>query len=544
MDYISLKFPKDDSGKIGFKKMDKVIASLELLDKLYEINTKITSNSDLFDLKLASFLQENQKNLSQENRGDLNKIQEVNLFLKQETSKFLNKKNLEEKNHDDFAKYLTKVRHDLRNLINVIKGYVEIIIEEFQKHESMRSYLHEIEEISTISNSILISINEIKFQPDFKNYFVPFEEKKKDSIEISKQGPKSKEFLTFKENFSILIVDDVKENCILLERYLNRIGHKNIHSVQDGFQALALVKKYDLMLLDIDMPHMNGIQVLKKVKEEIIAGKLMVIMISVADTLENLIESIKLGANDFLIKPFNPDILQVRIDSCIEKSWGIHQENVFRQRIEFEHQRYENLLHSIFPPAVVQEFIQKGFIETRIYKNVAILFADVVDFTLYCDNHEPEEIRKSLQEFTALCEAAAAQNNLQKIKTVGDSFLGVAGMLMKSENPVLDCIKYGQELIRESEKLASQWKLHVGINYGTAIGGIVGHRQYLFDVFGDTVNTAANVQSISQPNSVYLSKEAWNQVSGICKGQSLGEIKIKGKNPLEIFICEEVIESK
>lgn len=524
--------------------MAKVDTNKEFLIKLDEICTKIVNLTDSINLKLALFLQADQQNLFQKNQADLKKIHETNLLLKQESQKFLGKETLEQKSYGDFTEYLTKARHDLRNLINVIKGYIEIVIEEFQALESMHPYLNQIENIHADSAEMLNLINEIKLESLPSKHYTPSEEKKKEGEVTSEQKPESEEFHSFKERFSILIVDDIKENCTILERYLNRIGYKNVQSVTDGFQALAMVKRCDLMLLDIDMPQMNGIEVLKQVKEDIIARKLIVLMISAADTFENLIESIKLGADDFLTKPFNQDILRVRIGSCVEKAWFIHNENVFRQRIEFERKRYENLLHSIFPPSVVQELTEKGSIETRNYKDVAILFADVVSFTPYCDTHELEEIKRNLQEFAAMCETVAGQNNLQKIKTIGDCFLGVAGMLMKSENPVLDCIKCGQEFIKQTEKLSSKWKLHVGINYGTVIGGIVGHRQYLFDVFGDTVNTAARVQSISEPNTVYLSKNAWNQVAGLCKGRSLGELNIKGKNPLEIFIYEEIIENK
>jgi len=509
----------------------------ELLIKLNDIRSKIISHIDALNLNLESFLGADLQDLFQENRADLKKIHEANLLLMQETIRFLGKETLEQNNYGDFADYLTKVRHDLRNLINVIKGYAEIIIEEFQEHEAMHPYVDQITKIHTISGEILNSINEVTSESLPAKHFTPSDEKKS-TISTSEPKPESEEFHSFKEKFSILIVDDVKENCIILERYLSRIGYKNFQSVNDGFQALAMVKRFDLMLLDIDMPDMSGIEVLLHVKEDIIARRLMVLMISASDTLENLIESIKLGADDFLTKPFNADVLRVRIGSCVEKAWFIHNENIFRQRIEFERQRYEKLLHSIFPPSVVQELTKTGTVQTRNYQNVAILFADVVSFTPYCDTHELEDVKKSLQEFAAMCETAASQNNLQKIKTIGDCFLGVAGMLMGSENPVLDCIKCGQEFIKQTENLSSKWKLHVGINYGAVIGGIVGHRQYLFDVFGDAVNTAARVQSISEPNTIYLSKIAWNQVADLCKGHSLGELQIKGKNPLEIFIYE------
>jgi len=80
--------------------------------------------------------------------------------------------------------------------------------------------------------------------------------------------------------------------------------------------------------------------------------------------------------------------------------------------------------------------------------------------------------------------------------------------------------------------------VRAGIHWGTVIAGVVGHRHYLFDVWGDTVNTAARVEGLGVPDRVNISGEAWKQVSGLCRGVSRGFVRVKGKGEMEMFLVE------
>lgn len=511
----------------------------DIIEKMEGIRKRIEILIDSFTANLENFTEG--KELYKENSEDFKMIYGGIDFLKKVLNTCLVKEVLEEKINDpDFSGFLATARHDLRNPMNVIMGYSEIILEDFeQKFGSSDAKVIKLKENIDIIGQLISSISEIKINGRYQplKLAVQTEEIAQEYI-AEEQIQENPEFILFKKKFSILIVDDHNEHCLILERYLRRNGFNNIKSVNDGFQALDLANQFDLMLLDVDMPNLSGIEVLIRIKKEIIEQRLMVLMISGSDTMENTIKCIRLGAEDFLTKPFNPDLLRVRIDSCVEKAWFIQKEALFRQRIESEKKRYENLLNSIFPPSVVLELKQTGKVQTRYYQNVAILFADVVGFTSFCKTHPLTEVVASILEFAAMCERIAQQNNMQKIKTIGDCFLGVAGMLFKSENPTLDCIKCAEEFIRQTQLLSTKWQLHVGIHYGTVIGGFVGKQQYLFDIWGDAVNTAAHIQTLSEPNTIYISKTAWDKVKEVCNGTSLGDFPGKGKTPFEVFKYE------
>lgn len=348
-------------------------------------------------------------------------------------------------------------------------------------------------------------------------------------------------FSGYKEEFTILIADDNEDNRYLLEKQLERVGYKEIKHANDGVEALEIIKKekVDLLLLDIIMPRMNGYEVLEHLKKDIERQHIMVLMISSSDEFETAVKCIKMGAEDFLQKPFNYELLRVRIRSCLRRKWFLYQEKDYLKSIEVERQRNEELLYAIFPAAIVKKLTEKKQVEPREHSNVAVLFSDVVGFTRYCSLYSPSEVFNNLQELVDIFETISMKYGVQKIKTIGDAFMATAGMFSDgNKEPVLACIHCGLEMIAASKKLAAKWDIRVGIDFGNVVTGIVGHRQYLFDVWGDVVNTASRIQTIAEANTIYLSKSAWETVQSQCVGKSLGDLAIKGKPSMEIFKYE------
>jgi class 3 adenylate cyclase len=113
--------------------------------------------------------------------------------------------------------------------------------------------------------------------------------------------------------------------------------------------------------------------------------------------------------------------------------------------------------------------------------------------------------------------------------------MAASGLLRPVQNPVLNCLRCGLEMIAAAEAPPMCWDLRVGIHYGQVMAGVLGHHQYLFDLFGGTVNEAARLQSHGNPGSIILSVEAWQQVADRCRGESLGMIQVKGFGALELI---------
>jgi len=177
-------------------------------------------------------------------------------------------------------------------------------------------------------------------------------------------------------------------------------------------------------------------------------------------------------------------------------------------------------------------------VQPRRHENVAVMFCDIVGFTHFCDGNPPEQVVAHLQSMFESWEEIALRNAVQKIKTVGDALMAAAGLLQPVANPVLSCLHCGLEMIAAARALPTSWQVRVGIHVGPVVAGVIGSRQFLYDLWGDSVNTAARMESHGRPDAVVLSKTAWEQVSSCCRGQSLGLMDVKGKGQMEIMLFE------
>ena len=334
----------------------------------------------------------------------------------------------------------------------------------------------------------------------------------------------------------LLVVDDNQTNREILQRRLETYGH-SISSAPDGLRALQMLEQddFDLVLLDIVMPEMDGFDVLQRMKSDERLRDIPVIMISALNEMDVVVRCIESGAEDYLPKPFNPVLLKARIGACLEKKALHRRELEYLKRIEQQKKRADELLHVILPTEIVTELKTTNAVIPRRYENVAVLFADLVNFTSYCDHNPAEEVVERLQRLVVEWEEAALRHQVEKIKTIGDSFMAASGLLKRSENPVLNCIRCGLEMIEITQKLATGWELRVGIHCGPVVAGGLGQRQYLFDLWGDTVNTASRVESHGVPGAVALSPLAWQQVKSISVGTSLGAIPLKGKGMMTLY---------
>ena len=322
----------------------------------------------------------------------------------------------------------------------------------------------------------------------------------------------STELEQFKKNAKILIVDDNENNVYLLKRLLIQNHYENLVIVENGAKALETLEqiKVDLVLLDVMMPVLDGYGVLEKIQDKIVSGEITVLMISAASAIENIIKGIKLGASDFLPKPFNGELLKARINACLERKWFILQQSKYLEQIEAEKKRREELLKSIFPLPVVEELVTTNNIKPRKLNNVAVLFIDLVGFTSFCNTNQVDDIFGVIQKMVGICEITATRYNVEKIKTIGDGFMAAANIFSTVDNPVLACVNSAKEIFAKSKEVfEGKWQYRAGIAFGEVITGIVGHRRYLFDIWGDCVNVSARVQALAEPETIYLSSSAW-----------------------------------
>ena len=341
------------------------------------------------------------------------------------------------------------------------------------------------------------------------------------------------------ETFSLLVVDDEEFNRRIVARLLKKENYGDVEMAENGKQALEKLreKNFDAVLLDIEMPEMDGYGVLEHLQKDMRLRDIPVIMISGVEESESVIKCVEMGATDFLHKPFDPILLRARLGACLEKKRLRDQQLSHLSQLKSEKKKSDALLDVILPAGAANELKASGKVKPRRYNDVALLFCDIVGFTAYCEKHDAEEVVSGLQSLIEKFEAIADNYTMEKIKTIGDEFMASAGLLKSNDEPLLSAVKCGLDMIAASGETTPNWEVRVGVHLGPVVAGIVGGDKYQFDVWGDTVNTAARMAGLGAPGHVVMTYDAWLGVQDDCEGRSMGQLEVKGKGKVEIVEC-------
>jgi adenylate cyclase len=141
------------------------------------------------------------------------------------------------------------------------------------------------------------------------------------------------------------------------------------------------------------------------------------------------------------------------------------------------------LLHALLPKKAADEIRSIGTVIPRRYENVTVLFCDVTNFTAYCDKHEPEDVVSRLDALFIIFERITAKHGLEKIKTIGDGFMAVAGLLQKVNDPVGSAVRCGLEMTSTLIDAHLNWEVRIGVHAGPVVAGVVGQERYQFDIW-------------------------------------------------------------
>ena len=208
-----------------------------------------------------------------------------------------------------------------------------------------------------------------------------------------------------------------------------------------------------------------------------------------------------------------------------------------------EQERSERLLLNILPAKVAEDLKATGKTDPQRFDRATVLFSDIVGFTHIARTIEPKALIHELNDIFTAFDGILEENKCERIKTIGDAYLGVCGMPEFDESHVENMVESALGMIsyvRERSKRADiEWLVRVGIDTGAIVGGVVGVKKYIYDVFGDTINTAARMESNSEPMRI--------NVSGTVR-EALGEkyqfierdpIVVQGKGEMTMYFVEE-----
>lgn len=337
-----------------------------------------------------------------------------------------------------------------------------------------------------------------------------------------------------------LVVDDSPPARLLLLHLVRELGY-TAEAVGSGQECIDLAthRPFDLVLLDLVLPDINGIDVITALRESKVSARTSIVIVSSIGETRSIAACLERGADDYLTKPVNPMILRARLH-------GIHENRILAKqsgrqvaRLEEEIRRADGLLRSILPAPVAHELQTTGAVVARRHPDVAVLFADVIGFTAYCEGKRPEDVLLDLQDLVKEFEALCRRHRVLKVKTIGDALMACGGLMDESEDATARCVELGFSLIEATARHPAGWSLRVGIHRGPVVAGIIGAQQFSYDIWGDTVNTAQRIEHHGVAGAVCVSAAARDAVPSGHTTRSVGISDVKGKGPLEIFVVSQ-----
>jgi adenylate cyclase len=332
----------------------------------------------------------------------------------------------------------------------------------------------------------------------------------------------------------LLVVDDNKVNRLLLARSLELQGH-SVALAENGLVALEMLRRepFDLLLLDIEMPEMDGLQVLEQLKGDRHLRDLPVIVTSAIEGLDNVVRCIELGAEDYLHKPVNPVLLKARINASLEKKRLRDQQ--------------KELVRRFATQEVAQDLDTSGFALGGHRVQATAMFSDIRGFTSIAERLPPEETIELLNTYyTLMFDAISGQGGVVN-QIVGDGLMAVFGAPLPLADPcgaavraALDMIEMVELFNREPDRAGKPViEIGIGIASGSVIAGYTGTQQRAtYTCVGDAVNLAARLEAHTKAvGHPVLTDDATRLGLGErCQFESLGEVVMKGKaGPVEVF---------
>ena len=332
----------------------------------------------------------------------------------------------------------------------------------------------------------------------------------------------------------LLLVDDNKVNRLLLARNLELQGHQ-VAAAENGRVALDMLRReaFDLLLLDIEMPEMNGFQVLEQLKGDLQLRDIPVIVTSSLEGLDNVVRCIELGAEDYLQKPVNPVLLKARLGASLEKKRLRDQQ--------------KELVRRFATPEVAQDMQESGFALGGKRVEGSVMFTDIRGFTSLAESQPPEETIELLNTwYTLMFDAISGHGGIVS-QIAGDGLMALFGAPLPLPDHCAAAVRAALEMLEMIELFdveragAGKPPIHIGIGIasGDMVAGYTGtNDRATYTCIGDTVNLASRLEAHTKVagRAILVDSATRAGLGGSIEVEALGPVTIRGKaQPVDVF---------
>jgi adenylate cyclase len=326
----------------------------------------------------------------------------------------------------------------------------------------------------------------------------------------------------------LLVVDDNRVNRLLLGRALEQLGH-TVTFAENGRQALEALQKrrVDLVLLDIEMPEMNGYQVLEALAADPRLRDLPVVMMSSVEEVDSVARCIEMGAEDYLFKPVNPVLLKARIGASLEK-----------KRLR---DRQLELFRKFATAEVAEELLTTGLALGGKHVEASVMFSDIRGSTRIAEALSPAETIELLNSYYTLMFDAIGSHGGIVNQMMGDGLMAIFGAPLpradhreRAVRAALEMLELVEGFNREQAlRGATEIRIGIGIASGPLVAGFTGtERRMTYTCVGDTVNVAAHLEAhtkvVGQP--ILIDENTRGGLGGAIRTESHGAAQFKNRS--------------
>ncbi len=346
----------------------------------------------------------------------------------------------------------------------------------------------------------------------------------------------------------ILIVDDDALNRRLLQKNLEQDGHRTT-AVDNGFAAMTALEadRPDVVLLDVVMPGLDGIEVLERMKADPVLRSIPVIMISGVDDSDSIVRCIEAGAEDYLPKPFDPVILRARIGAGLNR----------KRLADLEQERVRTMFTRFLPEPIAAEMLARSEGEpsirpVRLWGTV--MFVDLRGFTTFSESLPVEQVVAVLNRYQGTMGDGVLDHGGTLVDYLGDGLMAAFGAPIESIDHADRAVAAARDMVGDrladfngwlrSEGIDESFRMGIGLNSGKVMSGTLGSdRRIDYAVIGDTVNTAARVEQLTKQtgHAILIADQTRTNMTGPTDGLTfVDEFEIRGKQSrIKLWTADE-----
>jgi adenylate cyclase len=354
----------------------------------------------------------------------------------------------------------------------------------------------------------------------------------------------------------VLIVDDQQANVLLLERMLSGAGYLSVTSTLEPRAVCELHRKnhYDLILLDLQMPMMDGFEVMDGLKEIEKDGYLSVLVVTAQP--DHKLRALRAGAKDFVTKPFDLAEVLTRVHNMLEvrlyaRELAASRELIRGQKDELkklfdqvvaERKVSERLALHVPASSIAQRLPARPDVTADSFADVTVLIADVVGLSKRPSTESPAQLALIVDELFSLFDSLASERGVKKIKTLGNSYMAASGVPVPSVDHAEQAAHLALDMVAAlagfNERTASTLQVRIGIDTGPVVAGVIGRRLFLYDLWGDAVNIASRMESHGVAGRVQVSESTRRRLDESFVLEERGALEVEGKGELKTWFLQ------